>query len=313
MSPRCRRRHRRPTLTPTRPPSAGFIAAHATLSSGDVDLCLVPEVDVVLRDGDGAPGGRAAVGCLHHIQRCVERNGHAVVVVAEGAGEELLGQSVAADAGGNRKLPKIGAFLKDEIASFFDEQGTPATIKYAKGGGAAAAAATSPARYYYYTNSPRPRYIDPSYMVRSGPANAGDAVLCMILAQNAVHGASLGGGAVAVALPPPHTDPTPSRRHGRIYGLPHRPCEQPCRLPAYGRRLRQLPAGYERHRPDVGTGHCVDPPAEHRQGRRAWRGPCKQRRLGVEPCGVADAVAVTRGFSGTPGAPVLTWLVLPLS
>jgi hypothetical protein len=146
VSPRCRRRHRRPTLTPTRPPSAGFIAAHATLSSGDVDLCLVPEVDVVLRDGDGAPGGRAAVGCLHHIQRCVERNGHAVVVVAEGAGEELLGQSVAADAGGNRKLPKIGAFLKDEIASFFDEQGTPATIKYAKGGGAAAAAATSPAR-----------------------------------------------------------------------------------------------------------------------------------------------------------------------
>ena len=74
---------------------AGFIAAHATLASGDVDLCPIPEVKVEL---DGK------YGILGHISRVLEKKGHAVVVVAEGAGEELVGASAEVDAGGNRKL-----------------------------------------------------------------------------------------------------------------------------------------------------------------------------------------------------------------
>ncbi len=79
--------------------SAGFIAVHATLASGDVDLCLVPEINMQLEGEDG---------CLQFLLKRVEEQGHAVVVVAEGAGEEVLGKSVETDAGGNRKLPPIG-------------------------------------------------------------------------------------------------------------------------------------------------------------------------------------------------------------
>jgi 6-phosphofructokinase 1 len=79
--------------------SAGFIATHATLASGDVDLCLVPEVAIEL-EGE--------LGCLPFLMNRVKDQGHAVVVVAEGAGEELLGKNLETDAGGNRKLPPIG-------------------------------------------------------------------------------------------------------------------------------------------------------------------------------------------------------------
>jgi len=79
--------------------SAGFIAVHATLASGDVDLCLVPEVAIEL-EGEG--------GCLPFLYERVKEQGHAVVVVAEGAGEDLLGKSAVLDKGGNRKLPPIG-------------------------------------------------------------------------------------------------------------------------------------------------------------------------------------------------------------
>ena len=79
--------------------SAGFIAVHATLASGDVDLCLIPEVKIEL-EGD--------TGCLPFLFDRVKEQGHAVVVVAEGAGEDLLGKSSQVDKGGNRKLPPIG-------------------------------------------------------------------------------------------------------------------------------------------------------------------------------------------------------------
>jgi hypothetical protein len=75
---------------------------HATLASADVDLCLVPEVAIEL-EGDQ--------GCLPFLMERVEKRGHAVVVVAEGAGEELLGKNTETDAGGNRKLPAIGVHL----------------------------------------------------------------------------------------------------------------------------------------------------------------------------------------------------------
>ncbi len=65
--------------------SAGFIAAHATLGSGDVDLCLIPEVPIIL-EGE--------LGCLPHLYKRVKQKGFAVVVVAEGAGEDILGESL---------------------------------------------------------------------------------------------------------------------------------------------------------------------------------------------------------------------------
>jgi 6-phosphofructokinase 1 len=74
-----------------------------------------------------------------------------VVVVAEGAGEEILGESTETDASGNKKLPQIGEFMKDEISAFFKSKGEVATVKY----------------------------IDPSYMIRSVPANATDSLYCM--------------------------------------------------------------------------------------------------------------------------------------
>mmetsp|Transcript_19146 Transcript_19146/g.18489 ORF Transcript_19146/g.18489 Transcript_19146/m.18489 type:complete len:535 (-) Transcript_19146:142-1746(-) len=143
--------------------SSGFIAVHATLASGDVDLCLVPEVAIELEGSNG---------CLPFLKQRVAEQGHAVVVVAEGAGEELLGQSIEVDASGNRKLPAIGEFLKNKIVEYFKEDGLQATVKY----------------------------IDPSYMIRSVPANASDALYCMLLAQNAVHGAMAGYTGFSVGL-----------------------------------------------------------------------------------------------------------------
>lgn len=133
--------------------SAGFIAAHATMSSADVDLCLVPEVPIVLE---------GPTGCLPHLMRRVKQQGYAVVVVAEGAGEDLLGTCAETDASGNKKLPAIGEFMKSSIVDYFAKEGETATVKY----------------------------IDPSYTVRSVPANAADSLYCMQLAQNAVHGKS---------------------------------------------------------------------------------------------------------------------------
>uniref|UniRef100_H3HDB8 Phosphofructokinase domain-containing protein n=1 Tax=Phytophthora ramorum TaxID=164328 RepID=H3HDB8_PHYRM len=143
--------------------SAGFIAAHASLSSGDVNLCLIPEIPIEL-DGPRS--------CLDHLEHVVEEQGHGVVVVAEGAGEELLGTSVEADAGGNKKLPPIGAFMKDRIQEHFAKKGKECTVKY----------------------------IDPSYMIRSVPANAADSLYCMLLGQNAVHGAMAGYTGFTVGL-----------------------------------------------------------------------------------------------------------------
>ncbi|OQR81957.1 6-phosphofructokinase [Thraustotheca clavata] len=143
--------------------SAGFIAAHATLSSGDVNLCCVPEVPIVL---DGP------LSCLTHVERVVAEKGYAVVVVAEGAGEELLGTSAIVDAGGNKKLPPIGEFMKKALIKHFESVGLTATVKY----------------------------IDPSYMIRSVPANAADSLYCMLLGQNAVHGAMAGYTGFTVGL-----------------------------------------------------------------------------------------------------------------
>jgi 6-phosphofructokinase 1 len=134
--------------------SAGFLAAFAALGSGDVDLVLVPEVPIVL-DGPN--------GILPFLRKRVEEQKYAVVVLAEGAGEELVGVSgKVRDAGGNKELPEIGPFIVNAIKTYFEEHGEGASMKY----------------------------IDPSYNVRSIPANGADSLYCTQLAQNAVHGAS---------------------------------------------------------------------------------------------------------------------------
>ena len=100
--------------------SSGFIAAYATLGSGDVDLCLVPEVPIIL-EGE--------LGCLPHLYKRVKNKGYAVVVVAEGAGEDILGTSTETDASGNKKLPEIGPFMKKSIEEYFKGKGETATVK----------------------------------------------------------------------------------------------------------------------------------------------------------------------------------------
>ena len=129
---------------------SGFIAAHASLSSPDVNVCVVPEVPFVL-EGPGS--------LLEMLDARLASRGHAVVVVAEGAGQDLVEASGATDKSGNRKLADIGVFLRDRIATHFAAAGIDITVKY----------------------------IDPSYTIRSLPADAYDAHYCNALGQHAVH------------------------------------------------------------------------------------------------------------------------------
>jgi 6-phosphofructokinase 1 len=135
---------------------SGFIACYATLASQQVNFCLIPEVHFEL------DGSRGLLEALRH--RIALRK-HAVIVVAEGAGQTLLGtESAGIDPSGNRQLGDIGFFLRDEINHFFQSRNMPITLKY----------------------------IDPSYAIRSVPASPQDNVYCSILAQNAVHAGMAG-------------------------------------------------------------------------------------------------------------------------
>jgi 6-phosphofructokinase 1 len=135
---------------------SGFIAATATLAQQDVNYVLIPEVDF---DLDGTNG---LLGTLE--KRLAER-GHAVIVVAEGAGQKFFEhEEKERDLSGNIKLKDIGMFLKQKILSYFEERQVQISIKY----------------------------IDPSYMIRSLPANANDRVFCNFLGRNAVHAGMAG-------------------------------------------------------------------------------------------------------------------------
>lgn len=134
---------------------AGFIAAAATVASQDVNFCLIPESPFVL-DGGG--------GLLSALERRLAKKSHAVLVVAEGAGQELLGATGERDASGNLKLQDIGMFLRDRINQYFRSRGIDMTL----------------------------RYFDPSYQIRGRPANTEDAVLCDRMGRHAVHAAMAG-------------------------------------------------------------------------------------------------------------------------
>jgi 6-phosphofructokinase 1 len=131
---------------------SGFIASFATLADTQVGLCLVPE------------NAFGIDGIVRAARQRIERDGYVVIVVAEGAGQELLAEAAEWDASGNRRHGDIGAFLRDEIPEAFRAQGISVSLKY----------------------------IDPSYMIRSLPANARDANFCLRLGHAAVHAGMAG-------------------------------------------------------------------------------------------------------------------------
>ncbi|KAK3247956.1 hypothetical protein CYMTET_42560 [Cymbomonas tetramitiformis] len=135
---------------------AGFIAMHSTLSSRDVDLCLIPEVPFFM-DGPG--------GVIEYIESKLALNNHVVIVIAEGAGQEQVQSHVSGtDASGNKLLADCGLWLATDMKEKFKARGQEICLKY----------------------------IDPTYMIRAVPSNAADNVYCTVLAQAAVHAAFAG-------------------------------------------------------------------------------------------------------------------------
>lgn len=134
---------------------SGFIACSAALAMSDVNFVLIPEVPFTLEGPNGF---------LPALRRRLESRHHAVVVVAEGAGQELIHTDSKTDPSGNIKLGDIGIFLRDTISDYMKHEGVSHTVKY----------------------------IDPSYIVRSVPANASDGVYCLQLGHDAVHAAMAG-------------------------------------------------------------------------------------------------------------------------
>jgi 6-phosphofructokinase 1 len=132
---------------------AGFITAGATVASQDVNFALIPEVPFDLEV------------FLAALKRRMREKSHAVIAVAEGAGQELFGAaSRERDASGNAKLNDIGPFLQKRITDYFKAEGIPIVV----------------------------RYFDPSYQIRSSAANCEDALLCDLFARHAVHAAMAG-------------------------------------------------------------------------------------------------------------------------
>lgn len=126
---------------------SGFIAAYTAVADCQVNYCLIPEEPFTLP------------GLLADLEKRIRQRGHAVIVVAEGAGQDLMTASGQFDASGNRKLSDIGVFLKEKINAHFTEIGLEITLKY----------------------------IDPSYTIRSQPANHHDTAYCVQLGHNAAH------------------------------------------------------------------------------------------------------------------------------
>ena len=134
---------------------SGFIAAETTLAQSDVNFCLIPESPFDLEGPNGL---------LENVKRRLQERGHAVILVAEGAGQEFAPPTGEVDASGNVKYHDIGIFLKNKMKEFFNEQGITTSIKY----------------------------IDPSYIIRSSAANSYDSIYCARIGAHAVHAAMAG-------------------------------------------------------------------------------------------------------------------------
>ena len=131
---------------------SGFIAAYTAMADCQVNYCLIPEAPFTLP------------GLLADLEKRIRQRGHAVIVVAEGAGQELMTASGQVDPSGNKKLADIGVFLKEKIITHFSAVGMEMTLKY----------------------------IDPSYTIRSQPANPHDTTFCLALGHNAAHAGMAG-------------------------------------------------------------------------------------------------------------------------
>jgi len=131
---------------------SGFIAAYAALAYNDVNICLIPEIPFTIE------------GFLKALEERLERSSHAVIVVGEGAGQDLMQRTQDRDASGNVRFGDIGLFLRDQINAHFKGREKEMNLKY----------------------------IDPSYTIRSVPANAHDAAFCLLLGHNAVHAGMAG-------------------------------------------------------------------------------------------------------------------------
>jgi 6-phosphofructokinase 1 len=140
---------------------AGFVTAGAVVASQDVNFALIPEVPFKIDI------------FLSALRERMLAKSHAVIAVAEGAGQDLLeADRSACDASGNVKLKDIGQFLREKIEAFFNTKGVPVVI----------------------------RYFDPSYQIRSRPANSEDALLCDLFARHAVHAAMAGKTGVVIGF-----------------------------------------------------------------------------------------------------------------
>ena len=142
---------------------AGFIATEAALASHETNFCLIPEVPFEME------GDKGFLACL---ERRLAKRGHAVIVVSEGAGQDLLTSTGATDASGNKKLADIGVFLKTEIEKYFKAKNIEINLKY----------------------------IDPSYQVRASVTTAADSIYCERLGNNAVHAAMAGKTKCVIGL-----------------------------------------------------------------------------------------------------------------
>jgi 6-phosphofructokinase 1 len=157
---------------------SGFIACHSAIASTDVDAVLIPEVPVHL-EGDA--------GLLRYLERRLEKDAHALIVVAEGAGQELCvepgrpSQPPPTDPSGNVRLRDIGVVLRDRVVEHFRQRRIDVTVKY----------------------------VDPSYHIRSVPALPNDSLYCWNMARNAVHAAMAG-----------NTEMLIGRWHGRFVHVP---------------------------------------------------------------------------------------------
>ncbi len=142
---------------------SGWIASSTATSNSNVNFCLIPEVPFDL-DGPN--------GFFEHLRQRLERKDHAVVVVAEGAGQNLILHKETQDKSGNKKLADIGVFLRDEMQRWFAEKNCEINVKY----------------------------FDPSYSIRSTPATANDAEYCLLLGYIAVHAAMAGKTGMVVGF-----------------------------------------------------------------------------------------------------------------
>jgi 6-phosphofructokinase 1 len=142
---------------------SGFIAAHTALASHEVNFVLIPEVPFNLEGPNGF---------LHHLGERLRKRKHAVIVVAEGAMQDMLIKDKKFDAGGNVKMADVGTYLRSKIIEFFGEKKIEINLKY----------------------------IDPSYVIRSAQANPDDSIYCERLGNAAAHAAMAGKTKLIIGL-----------------------------------------------------------------------------------------------------------------